>query len=368
MNVNQLTLAATLLLLVPVAGSPSGAAVAAASGQPVTLTAQSVTVIRWPGGTAITPVAINGAGQVVGIGTGPRANPQAFLWQNGTVTDLPTLGGLRAWALGINASGQVAGWAEQADGSRRGVVWEGGTATELAPLPGDTYSVAAAINDLGEVVGSSYTTDERFGRAVRWDNGVPTALPVPAGALGSNALLINNAGHVVTWARTTAGFSRPGLLRDGRLIDFGPLPPGAQLATPKGLNAADTVVGELDGFRGGTHPFAWAGGAYHDLGSSYQGMGYDSFSYAQGVNNVGQIVGSIGTGSYTRVPAVWRAGGLVTFAPHPSCCPNFTMKGFTAVNDLGVMVGTGSDSDTPGQPGFLLAPPSGGWPAPSASR
>jgi probable HAF family extracellular repeat protein len=37
-----------------------------------------------------------------------------FLWQNGTITQLPLLGGNNGFATGINNSGQTVGWAETA--------------------------------------------------------------------------------------------------------------------------------------------------------------------------------------------------------------------------------------------------------------
>ena len=54
---------------------------------------------------------INGSGQIVGQ-TETACGQRAALWQNGTVTDLGTLGGDTSAAFGINESGHVVGQAQ----------------------------------------------------------------------------------------------------------------------------------------------------------------------------------------------------------------------------------------------------------------
>jgi uncharacterized membrane protein len=85
-----------------------------------------------------------------------------FLWQNGAMTKLPTLGGANGAANWINNRGQVAGYAES---DKRDptcpvfqfepVIWENGAIHELPTFPGDPYGIAASVNDNGQVVGAS---------------------------------------------------------------------------------------------------------------------------------------------------------------------------------------------------------------------
>ena len=49
---------------------------------------------------------------------GPTAQWHAFIWQNGVLTDLRTLGGAESFANGINHLGQVAGYSDGAQFSR----------------------------------------------------------------------------------------------------------------------------------------------------------------------------------------------------------------------------------------------------------
>ena len=95
---------------------------------------------------------INDAGQVVGI-----ARTHAFLWQNGVMTDLGTLGGNSSSASAINAVGQVVGSASTAAPSTSHAVrWDNGAITNLTP---GVPSSASGINDAGQVIGTLTPTD-----------------------------------------------------------------------------------------------------------------------------------------------------------------------------------------------------------------
>lgn len=136
-----------------------------------------------------------------------------FVWRNGEMKALPTLGGTHGFATSINNRNQIVGWAENTvvDDSCseeagqvlqfRAVRWDrlGQRTTELKPLPGDRVSAATAINDRERVVGISGMCDQAVGRssaqdAVVWDRGVVRRLPDLGGVAWNTPMALNRKG------------------------------------------------------------------------------------------------------------------------------------------------------------------------------
>ena len=99
------------------------------------------------------------------VGSGPVPVCAAFIWQNGLMTRLPTLGGNNGSASQINRFGVAAGEVENATADPgcpqrfqfKPVKWQGGEVIQLATYPGDPDGIGYAINDRGQVVGSTGT-------------------------------------------------------------------------------------------------------------------------------------------------------------------------------------------------------------------
>lgn len=129
----------------------------------------------------------------------------AVLWQNGTATDLGNLGGDGLfggiYADGLNNRGQVVGSSDTTNDSNfHAFLWQKGKMTDLKTLPGDVNSVAVAINDSGQIVGLSL--DASFNpRAVLWQNGKPTDLNTFIPSNSSLVLVtgcsINSSGEII---------------------------------------------------------------------------------------------------------------------------------------------------------------------------
>ena len=109
-----------------------------------------------------------------------------FVWNNGEMHPLPTLGGNNGFATGANSSGKVVGWAENTVHDPtcvppqqlqfRPVVWDP-TRSRMSELPleaSDTSGAATGINEQNQIVGISGICDQAVGRytaahAVLWD-------------------------------------------------------------------------------------------------------------------------------------------------------------------------------------------------------
>ncbi|WP_375515545.1 DUF3466 family protein [uncultured Nostoc sp.] len=141
------------------------------------------------------PYAINDRTQIVGgaSGLGP------FLYSNGTATSIGTPGTI---AYGLNNLGQVVGILN----SSTAFLYENGQTTNLGTLPGDRYSEADDINDLGQVVGSSGLTEVDDGNAFLYSSstGLQDLGRLRPTDLFSVALGINNLGQVVGFSGTNS--------------------------------------------------------------------------------------------------------------------------------------------------------------------
>ena len=100
------------------------------------------------------PGALNDQGQVVWN----RYERSAVIWRRGKKTDIGTLGGKQSFAVAINNRGQVVGSSYTTNGTLHAFVWENGDTTDLGRSgEGPSKSNAVAINDKGQIVGYSQT-------------------------------------------------------------------------------------------------------------------------------------------------------------------------------------------------------------------
>jgi probable HAF family extracellular repeat protein len=216
-----------------------------------------------------------------------------------TITPLGTTNGAPA---GINVSGQVAGFTATAAGTDRAYLWSEGALQSFSGLGGTNR--ALSLNDAGQVVGYSYATPTvppPFGqeRACLWRNGVVQDLNTSGGPMLQRAYDINNAEQIVIRGATT-GY----LWQNGMLTDLG-------MEDPRAVNQAGQVVGgkftgRLD--RNGSpieEPVLWSGGALTYLGT----LGGSGNSFAEGINDWGQVVGEADTGSATAA-FLWQSGAM----------------------------------------------------------
>lgn len=221
------------------------------------------TAVLWHGGIPIAltfggkysrPAALNAAGDAVGEATLPAPPPftgpvHAFLWRNGTLTDLGTAGGFNSSAMGINAQGQVVGSAETGDNATHAVLWDHGTLTDLG------VGRACAINSAGLIVGES------GGSAVVWDHGQMIDIGVAVNNLCvlsepfDHAPTINAAGDVALNSCNNVGVCTAYVWRRGTLTKLDDL--GGGYARVFGLNPRGSIVGQSTTASGEFHAVLW---------------------------------------------------------------------------------------------------------------
>ena len=193
-------------------------------GSPLTLHAfiwenGQMTDLETLGGSCASAFALNNRGQVVGGATiAGDTESHAFLWEHGVMKDLGTLGGTHSYAGWLNDSGKVVGAASnQGDKALLASSWKDDAITNLGTLAGDSCSAADAINSQGQIVGGSGFFDATFfsactdpvEHAVLWESGKVydlNLLAAPSNDLTlSEATFINDRGEISGFGTLPSG-------------------------------------------------------------------------------------------------------------------------------------------------------------------
>ena len=237
---------------------------------------------------------------VCGFGTHLTCSP--FLWQNGTMIALPTVGGNNGQASAINNSGQVAGYAENgiADSTcPQGVenfmvdlpvMWDKGIAMALPTINGDPDGVAFGINNRGQAVGYSGTcVAANYG--VVWENGTATALP-DLGDPGAIAYAINGRGQIVGQAVNSDGTPLAALWENNTVTSLGGLLPGDVATFATSINNRGQVVGSsFNSENSWSRGLIWRNGVTIDLNTLFPASSHLFVISASNINESGQIAG-----------------------------------------------------------------------------
>ena len=227
-----------------------------------------------------------------------------FVWQNGVMIPLRTLGGNNGIAFSVNNRGQVAGSTENTTQDAtcpvpapaletKPVIWQQDTIKELPTLSNDPDGVVLSINDDSQAVGASFDCSGSVTHALLWHQGTVTDLGNLGGVTNNFAQNINNRGQVVGFSDLPgdATFHAFVWTEDQGIQDLGALP-GDVFSGGDGNDEQDRVVGfsctaDFNICRG----VFWQGGTITDLNTLIPADSPLFLVEAFSINSRGEISG-----------------------------------------------------------------------------
>ena len=323
----------------------------------------------------------SGNGEIDPLTGGPEA--RAVFWNDGPIIDLGTFGGNESYANAVNSRGQVVGSAANAISDpfntppflygwgtqMHGFLWEDGAMHDLGTLGGPD-SLAYWVNEKGQVAGFSYInstpnplTGVPPGHPFLWENGTMHDLGTIGGTQVFDLDGLNEHGQIIgQMTLADEGKSHPFLWDGKRLIDLGTF--GGDHANANWFNEAGEVVGHSQystlcpgpGEGPIDHAYLWRNGDMSDLGTVPGINPLQGLSSAWGINSKTQIVGNSATCDFTIFDGfLWENGSMVdlnTLTP-PDSVLHVELPVY--ISDRGEITGLGSlpDGDVHS---FLLIP------------
>lgn len=279
-----------------------------------------------------------------------------------SITDLGTLGGSFNAASAINNRGQIVGSSSlSGDTVFHAFLYSHGRMTDL--FPGSAGSDASDINNRGQIVGTLGSQAFLYSRG--------QVIQFGLGGANSSAFGINDRGDVVGWSELAGGpefIFHAFLYRNGRTIDLTPNLPtdGADAANSiaQAINDRGIVVGSsasVSAFPPRSSPFLWRKGtliAFNlALSPSEDGFPLD-------INNAGDVVGaSFDLALNENTAVLLRRGHLIPLGPGVATSINNRGQavGFVPGGDGGFLWKNGTRTDLE-----TLLPPGSGWTSLSA--
>lgn len=282
-----------------------------------------------PGGTTSVANAINNQGNITGDAAVSATNGHAFLFISNSLVDIGTLGGPGSWGRAINDSGDLAGSAQLASNSPYAsdpetFFWRSNQFTHVRSYHDVGSCDGFGLNNEGIVCGITFlwANDSRWWAYVWQDdngNGVHDSGEMQVlGSLGtmftwgamSGANAINDLGQVVGWTGTTnVGFPRHAFLvtpsnGQWKVPSGSPSPTNTLMRSlgvlggptnnsyAKAINNRAWIVGSADMPSGTNQAFLWRNGVLTNLNDLIDPASGWVLTDATGINEHNEIVGT----------------------------------------------------------------------------
>src|SRR5260370_45735 len=269
---------------------------------------------------------------ILGSGDGKTSTQtRGFLWQNGRMHDLGTLGGPDTFAIFLNQRGQVAGMSYTSDipdptsgfPPMDPFLWENGKIKDLGNFGGTNplglfSGFISGLNDRGQVTGTMTLAGDHTPHAFRWNGEKLSDL----GTLGGSFAVsygLNNVGEIVGMAGLPGdNVFHAFLWRNEVMTDLGTVD-GDACSTAQNVNSIGQVVGSSQASDGMgscvnpfTHAFLWEnGGPSVDLNALIPSNSTLQLTAAALINESGEIVGGGGPPRRTQTRACNHAYVLI---------------------------------------------------------
>ena len=287
---------------------------------------------------------------------GKLLNGRALIDVDGFKLDLGTLGGPNSWMNWgeINDRGQVVGFSETAVPDPNGedicgfgthltcrpFLWQFLHMSALPTLGGNNGQ-ASAINNHGQIVGFAETATEdsgcppnRIELPVLWENGKAQPLPTVDSEPDGVAFWINDEGQAVGYSGTCTAALHAVSWENGTAF---PLPDLGTGAIAQGNNNRGQIVGTI-GSADGTTQFGalWQNGALTNLGT----LPGDVAAIATGINDRGEVVGSTWDSNFNWSHGfIWQDGVMTDLNTRFPASSNLFAVMANKINERGQISG-----------------------------
>lgn len=313
-----------------------------------------------PGCNGSYATAINDMGLVTGYcylnvsPDGGSASEHAFVWKEGKITPLPTLGGKNCLSFAINDRGDIVGYA-YTEKSHQPARWSTQGDVKVEALA-SSNGTAFAINQKGDMAGNLSSP----ARVVQWRSGQMTELRLSE-KNDEHTTAMNGRGDILGYTarrdpNEPLSFSIPHidnnryqafLWRDGKKSELAAL--GGAECFGAAMDETGTIVGWAHTAKKAKHACLWKKEVPTDLG----GLDGET-SEAFGINSSGDVVGQAQDKKYNLRAVLWKDGGIIDLNTLIPAGSGWDLSRASGINSRGQIIGQGFKGGS--AHAFLLTP------------